>query len=79
MKLTEDDIYLVSDGEGEYYVKFMSLEGYDIVWTKEQAQQLRQQILDNQKIVEHIRDCHNCGCVGWSNCKVYRQELDNHD
>ena len=35
------------------------------------------QIKRNQKFVEHIQNCHNCGSIGWSNCKFYRRNLLN--
>ena len=46
--LTEEDIYIIPDDEG-YNVKFMSLEGYDVVWTKEEAEELKLQILSDQE------------------------------
>jgi len=60
MKLREDDIYVIHDasvGENDgyqYNVKFLSLEGEDIVWQKSQAEQLKQQILENQRLRELV-------------------------
>ncbi len=49
--LTDEDIYVIKH-ESEphpycWHVKFLSLEGYDICWKKEQAEQLKKQILDD--------------------------------
>ena len=56
--LTDDDVQVVSDQEqvGDYNVKFLSLEGYDIVWSKEKAEQLKLQILNNQTIVKALHE-----------------------
>jgi len=50
-KLTEDDIGIghVQDG---FNVRFVSLEGEDIVWTEKQANELKKQILSNQEKAE---------------------------
>jgi len=58
IKLTEEDIHLLylSDNSDNCIIKFASLEGYDIEWTKRQAEQLKQQILQNQAIVEKIKE-----------------------
>ena len=49
IKLTEDDICLVDEGDGNYSLKFASLEGFKILWTCADAKQLKHQILENQK------------------------------
>ena len=58
-----------ADGEGCLWPDCLKIGDTDVY----------KQILELQRVVEHIRNCHNCGAIGWSNCKVYRQELDNHD
>jgi len=54
VELSDEDIQIVkSDVEnGEYtkHVKFLSLEGFEITWKPEQAQELKKQILENQGI-----------------------------
>lgn len=60
--LTYDDVHVILDesvGENEgyrYNVKFLSLEGDDICWQKKQAEDLKQQILNNQAIVEKLKE-----------------------
>ena len=60
IKLTAVDIAVVIDknvGFNENYqwnVKFLSLEGNDIVWRQQGALQLKQQILDNQEKAEKL-------------------------
>ena len=62
IKITEDDIHVILDetvGENDgykYNVKFLSLEGYDICWKKEQAEQLKKQIIKEHEIVERLRN-----------------------
>ena len=63
MKLTDEDIQVVLDEEYptencgfNYNVKFLSLEGYDICWTKQEAEAVKQQILENAEIVKRLKD-----------------------
>ena len=62
MKITEDDIHVIHDisvGKNcgfQYNVKFLSLEGADIVWTKEQAEQLKSKILQSLRLLELVED-----------------------
>lgn len=51
--IIEEEICIVPDNDNptgncgyNYNVKFISLDGYDICWTKEQAEALKQQILN---------------------------------
>lgn len=53
IKLTEDDIG-IGHVQGGVSVRFCSLEGEEIVWTIEKAQQLKQQILDDQTKIDKI-------------------------
>lgn len=55
IKLTAEDIHIVSTVVG-YAVKFRSLEGLDIIWNEKQAKELKQQILENQEIVNDISE-----------------------
>jgi len=57
IKLTEEDLHVIHDEDGagngyEFNVKFLSLEGHDICWKKEQAEQLKAQILEDQEKAE---------------------------
>jgi len=60
-----------------YYVKFntICIDFSDNV-KPDKARELKQQILSDQEIREHIMNCSNCGSIGWSNCKYFRQNLD---
>ena len=51
IKITDDDIHLLylSDNSDNCIVKFASLEGNDIEWTKAEAEQLKHQILQDSK------------------------------
>ena len=46
----------VKNAAPRYKVKFVSLEGEDILWTIEQAQQLKKQILDDQKENKQLKE-----------------------
>lgn len=70
IKLTEDIIFST--------VRRLDYGGFARDTTEHDAN-IIQQILDDAKIIEHILNCHNCGSIGWSNCKIYRQELDKHE
>ncbi len=56
IKLTADDIHVINH-YGDYKVKFRSLEGVDILWTIEEAQQLKKQIIDEQIFYENHAKC----------------------
>lgn len=89
IKLTEDDIQVrfISGASRKIIINsnanfYLAGEKYDFSNESiedKRHKQLKQQILDDAKIIEHILNCHNCGTIGWSNCKVYRQELDKHE
>lgn len=55
--LTEDDIRLVQSYEG-LHVRFMSLEGVEIVWDILDAEKLKQQILDDHKFYGKFHNEH---------------------
>ncbi|MGI9567076.1 MAG: hypothetical protein ACR2LL_08710 [Nitrosopumilus sp.] len=58
IKLTEDDMMIIKgedNGGYDYKLQFCSLEGYECQWKKEQAEELKQQILNNNRIVEEFR------------------------
>ena len=50
MKLTEDNVYVEDYSQGEFDVEFRFSP-----MTKEEANQLKQQILSNQEIVERLK------------------------
>lgn len=52
--LVADDIWLVPEDEG-YKLVFQSLEGFNIIWTKDQAEQVKQNILNHQVVVERLQ------------------------
>jgi len=54
MKLTEDDLQVIlaePNGGYDFKLQFCSLEGYECQWKEEQANELKQQILENQEFV----------------------------
>jgi len=69
IRLTDEDFYYL-----QYNVVCIdfSKDDNDV----DMAKELKQQILLDQKIREHIMNCSNCGSIGWSNCKYFRQNLD---
>jgi len=44
VKKTTDELKMFHDNDF-YHVRFLSLEGHEIWWSKEEAEQLKQQIL----------------------------------
>lgn len=71
---------ILNNGISEEDIKLLKTSG----WCEEESQdcdwgrveQIEKIILNNQTIVEHIMNCSNCGSIGWSNCKYFRQNLD---
>jgi len=55
IKLTADDIVVIDKGDENYSLRFCSLEGYEVLLTLSEAEQLKQQILENQKIVDIVK------------------------
>jgi hypothetical protein len=56
IKLTDEDIHVLNWNTEGFTVEFRSLEGYPIQWSLEEAKELKQQILQNQKLREKIVD-----------------------
>jgi hypothetical protein len=48
INLTEEDIQIIDYDNDQVTVGFYSLEGLEILWSKQQAEQLKQQIIENQ-------------------------------
>ena len=57
IKLTDADMHIISgesNGGYDWILQFCSLEGYECQWKKEQAEELKKQILESQQIVERL-------------------------
>lgn len=74
--ILDEDIHIienkdVGDNLGyRFMIKFLSLEGEDICWKKEQAEQLKQEFLYNQAKLQKVWDIINIDTVGWASPKV---------
>ena len=64
------EIFRTVPEEGLWHLESKSL-------TYDKVADLWHKLVNNQDIVEHIMNCSNCGCIGWSNCKYFRQNLDD--
>lgn len=70
IKLTGEDMMVVHGDENggfDYKLQFCSLEGYECQWKKEQAEQLKQQILDDHQIMNEFEQ-------GWKDIGKYMRD-----
>ena len=58
-RLSEEDIYIVDCGDEGSTIQFNSLEGDPILWTHEEAKQLKKEILNNQFLRQKIEELYN--------------------
>ncbi len=56
INLTEEDIDIIHrmDNDNDCIVRFTSLEGNEIIWTPEQATQLKAQLLEDHEIMNEF-------------------------
>ncbi len=70
-RISDEDMMIIrgeDNGGYDYKLQFCSLEGYECQFKKEQAEQLKNEIITNDKLIHHIMNCPTCIELGLNDC-----------